>query len=147
MGHVFRKADITGSYPTSTFVGAANGFLSNSKSLVNRWRLPGDEVFTNVPGLAKTNSNSVEWYRNGDLNVFDAGNIRLQQITLGYTLPQTVISKLKAFRSVTANATISNLGLIWRANKEGIDPDYVVTNNYTNLPPSVNYVFNLNFSF
>ena len=147
MGHVFRKADLTGSYPTSSSNGSASGYLSNSKSLVNRWRQPGDEAYTNVPGLAKTNFNSVDWYRNSDLNIFDAGNIRLQQITLGYTLPKTVIGKLRAFKSVTANATVSNLGIIWRANKEGIDPDYIVTNNYTNLPPSVNYVFNLNFSF
>lgn len=147
MGHVFRKADITGSYPTGTSNGSATGYLSNSKSLVNRWRQPGDEAYTNVPGLTKTNSNSVDWYRFSDLNVFDASNIRLQQITLGYTLPQTAISKLKVFRSITANATVSNLGIIWRANKEGIDPDYIVTSNYTNLPPSVNYVFNLNFSF
>jgi hypothetical protein len=79
--------------------------------------------------------------------VLDASNIRFQQLTLGYSLPQTVINKIKAFKSIAANATIGNLGIIWRANKEGIDPDYVNNNNFTNLPPSVNYTFNLNCSF
>jgi TonB-dependent starch-binding outer membrane protein SusC len=97
--------------------------------------------------LAKINFNSLDWYRNADINVLDASNIRFQQLTLGYTLPQTVIRKIKAFQSISANATVSNLGIIWRANKEGIDPEYAINSNYSNLPPSVNYAFNLNFSF
>jgi TonB-linked SusC/RagA family outer membrane protein len=145
MGHVFRKQDITGShYPNSSFF---SGLLNTSKALANRWRQAGDEAFTNVPGLRKVNFNSIDWYSNSDMNVRDASHVRLQQITLGYTFPQSILKKTKVFRSITANATVSNLGIIWRANDDGIDPEYVLTGNYTNLPPSANYTFNLNFSF
>ncbi len=146
MGYVFRKMDITSSYPSSSS-GGLTGLLNNSQVLAGRWRQAGDEATAKVPGLAKINLNSLEWYKNADINVLDASNIRFQQLTLGYSLPQTVINKIKAFKSITANATVSNLGIIWRANKEGIDPDYANNSNFTNLPPSVNYTFNLNFSF
>ena len=145
MGYVYRSMDITtGTYPTGS-TGA--GTLGTSKTLANRWRQPGDEAITNVPGLRKVNFNSIDWFTYADMNVHDASNIRFQQLTLGYTLPPSVMNKLKAFKSVTANATVSNLGIIWRANKVGVDPDYVSTTYYTNLPPSVNYALNLNFSF
>lgn len=145
MGYVFRRADVTTGYPNSS--GGVSGMVNNSQVLVGRWRQAGDEATAKVPGLAKINFNSLDWYRYADMNVLDAGNIRFQQLTLGYSLPQTLISKIKAFRTITANATVSNLGLLWRANKEGLDPDYANNSNYTNLPPSVNYTFNLNFSF
>lgn len=145
MGYVFRRYDITTGYPTSS--GGVSGMVNNSQVLAGRWRKAGDEAFAKVPGLAKINFNSLDWYKYADMNVLDAGNIRFQQLTLGYSLPQTVMSKIKAFRSITANATVGNLGILWRANKEGLDPDYANNSNYTNLPPSVNYTFNLNFSF
>jgi TonB-linked outer membrane protein, SusC/RagA family len=145
MGHVFRKQDITsGHYPsTSSF----SGMLNTSKALANRWRQPGDEAFTHVPGILYANFNSIDWYANSDLNVRDASHVRLQQVSLAYTIPQTVLRKTKVFHNASASFTVSNLGIIWRANDEGIDPDYVLTGNYTNLPPSANYTFNLNFSF
>jgi TonB-dependent starch-binding outer membrane protein SusC len=145
MGHVFRKMDIASGYPSNA--GGVSGMVSNNKVLAGRWRQTGDEATAQVPGLAKINFNSLDWYRNADINVLDASNIRFQQITLGYSLPQTAIRKIKVFQSITANATVSNLGIIWRANKEGIDPEYAINSNYSNLPPSVNYAFNLNFSF
>ncbi|OQP62745.1 hypothetical protein A3860_27450 [Niastella vici] len=145
MGHVFRKQDITaGHYPVS---GYFTGMLNTSKALANRWRQAGDEAITNVPGIRKINSTSIDWYSNSDLNIRNASHVRLQQITLGYTFPQSLLGKTNLFKSITANATVSNLGIIWRANHDGIDPDYVLTNQYTNLPPSANYTFNLNFSF
>jgi len=145
LGYVVRKIDINSGYPNSN--GVLSGMLDNSEALAHRWRQAGDEATAKVPGIAHINFNSLDWYKSADFNVLNAGNIRFQQLTLGYSLPQTVIKKINAFKSITANATISNLGIIWRANKEGIDPDYANTSNFTNLPPSVNYTFNLNFSF
>jgi TonB-dependent starch-binding outer membrane protein SusC len=144
MGYVFRKMDITGGYPTTSGV---TGLLNNSQVLAGRWRQAGDEATAKVPGLAKINFNSLDWYKYADINVLDASNIRFQQLTLGYALPQSVLNKIKVFRAISANATVSNLGIIWRANKEGLDPDYANNSNFTNLPPPVNYSFNLNFSF
>jgi len=145
MGYVFRRQDLSAGYPNSS--NAVTGMLNNNQILNSRWRKAGDEATALVPGLAKINFNSLDWFRNADLNVLDASNVRFQQVTLGYALPQSVLGKIKVFRAINANVTVSNLGIIWRANKEGIDPDYANTSNYSNLPPSVNYTFNLNCSF
>jgi hypothetical protein len=144
MGNKVLRQDLVNGYPNSN---GFSGLLNSNKILASRWRKPGDEAFTNVPGISGTNFNNTNWYSNSDISVRSASHIRLQQVTLGYTLPQTTINKLRVFKSVSANATVSNLGIIWRKNKDGLDPQYLMTGNYTNLPPSVNYVFNLNFSF
>jgi len=119
--------------------------LNPNNLLVSRWKTPGDEAFTNTPGLNGTNFNSINWFSNADINVRSASFVRLQQVTFGYAFPQALINKIHVFKSVTAN--VSNLGIIWRKNKDGLDPEYLMNGSYTNLPPSVNYVFNLNFSF
>lgn len=145
MGYKFLKNEIyAGSYPTSTQL---SGRLSTSRALVNRWRQAGDEAFTNVPGISNANSKTVEWYNNSDISVADGSHIRLQQVTLGYVMPASMLKKVPAFKSAAINLTASNLGIIWRKNKDGIDPDYVMTNDYNNLPPAVNYSLNLNLTF
>lgn len=144
LGYKFLLTDINSSdYPTGT---ASSGLIANSARLVNRWQKPGDEATTNIPGLANNNFNSISRFENSDYNLKDAGNVRLQQISLNYNLPQAWLNKTKFVKSATIGATAENLGLIWRANKEGLDPDYQVTGSYTNLPPSATFLFNLNVS-
>ncbi|MCI1647456.1 MAG: SusC/RagA family TonB-linked outer membrane protein [Bacteroides sp.] len=145
MGHKVLKNDINSSYyPTST---SYSGFLATSKALVNRWRKPGDENSTNIPGIINSNFNSIDWYLLSDAGLISGDNIRMNQITLNYNLPGSILKKLKAIRSLTIGASVSNLGLLWTRNKEGIDPDYIFSGSYTSMPPSKNYSFNLNVSF
>ncbi len=90
--------------------------------------------------------NSLNRYANSDLNIRDAGNIRLQQISLNYTVPESILRKTPFIKGLTIGATVSNLGLIWVANKEGIDPAYQMTSSFNNLPPSRNYLLSFNLS-
>lgn len=144
LGHKFLYQSINASlYPTSGFY---SGMIATSQDLVNRWRKPGDEAFTNVPGLIGTNLNTVSRYVNSDLNVRDAGNIRLQQISLNYSVPKNVFRGAAFIKGVNLGATVSNLGLLWVANKEGVDPSYQMTNTFNNLPPTRNYTLNLSLS-
>ncbi|WP_232282961.1 SusC/RagA family TonB-linked outer membrane protein [Pedobacter sp. BAL39] len=144
MGHKFLLQNInSSSYPSSN---GFSGLLSNTQALATRWRNPGDEAFTNVPGLGNMNFNTIQRYVNSDINVRDAGNIRLQQISLSYSLPGTVLKNIPFIKRVDIGATVSNLGLIWVKNKEGIDPDYQMTGTFANLPPTRNYLFNLKVS-
>jgi TonB-linked SusC/RagA family outer membrane protein len=130
-------------YPAGT---SFTGYLSNSAALATRWQKPGDEAITNVPGIVGSNVNSIQRYLNSDINLRSADNVRFQQITFNYVMPQRVLKKIGAFKSLSVGATVSNLGLIWVKNKEGIDPSYQMTSQYNNLPPSRNYVLNLNVS-
>lgn len=147
LGHKFLKRDLqSNQYPTSSQL---SGKLSSSRLLVDRWRKPGDEVFTNVPGITATNAsaNSIEFYNNSDISVRDAGHARFQQLTLSYQVPNDLLRKTGFFKSASAGITASNLGIIWRKNKDGIDPDYVMTDTYNNLPPVANYTVNFQFTF
>ncbi|WP_234994572.1 SusC/RagA family TonB-linked outer membrane protein [Pedobacter caeni] len=86
----------------------------------NRWQKPGDEKTTNVPSfLLPTNSNRDLFYQYAEINVIKADHIRLQEINFGYTL-----KKVNTFiKNPRIYANINNLGIIWRANKQGIDPE------------------------
>ncbi|WP_268223962.1 SusC/RagA family TonB-linked outer membrane protein [Sinomicrobium oceani] len=144
-GHKLFKNDIqTSFYPTS---GYYEGFLASSKALVDRWRNPGDEATTNVPGVRYTNSNSITRYINSDINVISGDNIRLDQVTLNYNMPSEMLEKLGFIRRMNIGASVTNLGPIWVKNDEGLDPNYVFQGNYQSLAPPVTYTLSLNVSF
>jgi TonB-linked SusC/RagA family outer membrane protein len=85
-----------------------------------RWQKPGDELRTNVPSAVYGNYTARDqFYQNSEVNVLKADHIRLQEINLSYTL-----NKSNWFiKSPRIYANITNLGIIWRANKAGLDPD------------------------
>ena len=85
-----------------------------------RWQTPGDERTTNVPANTyTTNANRDLFYEGTEIMVEKGDHIRLQYINMTYTLRH--VRYLKALQ-VYLNA--SNLGVVWRANKLGIDPDF-----------------------
>ncbi|MDQ0107248.1 TonB-linked SusC/RagA family outer membrane protein [Chitinophaga terrae (ex Kim and Jung 2007)] len=144
MGHVFRRLSIQNypDYQTNNYI----GLIGTQRDLALRWRKPGDEQFTNVPGLANVSTNSSNRYKMSDILVESASHIRLQQIAMGYQVPSRLLSRMMV-KSVSANLAVRNLGLIWKQNKAGLDPSYTQTNSYTNLPPATSYFFSLNASF
>ncbi len=140
LGHVVRKESLA-SYPQ--YAGSYYGILGTHTDMVDRWREKGDEAFTDVPGLKNINTNSFNRYRDSEKMVIDAGHVRLQQISLGYNIPSSMLGKFPV-KSLGFNASVRNLGIIWRANKEGIDPSYVRQNTYNNLAPTKSYFFTIN---
>ena len=144
-GGVFRKPSISSvGYTNNTYVGR-NGDMGE------RWRKKGDEAFTNVPGLEFGNGSnwyqSVNRYTESTYLIRSRSNIRLQQIMLSYSVPARLLDKAGA-KSMTVSAVCRNLGMIWAANKEKLDPDYTYTlgNNYQ-LPPLTSYSFRLALTF
>jgi len=91
-----------------------------------RWQKPGDEKTTNVPSLVyPNNADRNSFYQNSEV-LFDAGDhIRLQDIKLGYDLPQKIMSKA-GLQRLQLYAYANNIGVIWRKNKYGLDPDTMV---------------------
>jgi TonB-linked SusC/RagA family outer membrane protein len=145
-GSVFLKPSIQ-NYITSAF---ANTNFDLSADIAKRWMKPGDEATTAVPGL-NGNTNAVQIslirYQNSDINVLKGDYVRLRQLTLSYQLPLAVLSRYK-IKGAQIGATVNNLGLIWRANKEGYDPDfasYIGSNR--GLPAARSYTVNLNLNF
>ncbi|MCD0466969.1 SusC/RagA family TonB-linked outer membrane protein [Flavobacterium sp. ENC] len=142
-GHVFRNT-VLQNYPS--YSGVQYGAVAKDELIADRWRQAGDEVFTNVPGLANISYNSLNRYQNADINILPADNIRLQQISLGYNVPSEWLAKT-FIKSLSFNFAARNLGLLWVKNDLGIDPQYLSTNNYNTLAPQRNYTLQFNCSF
>ncbi|MDB5141067.1 MAG: TonB-dependent receptor [Mucilaginibacter sp.] len=88
-----------------------------------RWQQPGDERSTNVPSMVyPDNPDRDAVYANSSATVDRGDHIRLQDIRLGFQL-KTLWTRLP-FKSLEVFTYATNLGILWRANKDGLDPDY-----------------------
>ncbi len=73
--------------------------VSTHKDIMNRWQKPGDEHYTNVPRLLFTNDtenyNSYrdDLYSYSNLFVYNASNIRINNISLAYRIPHAICKK------------------------------------------------------
>ncbi|WMI66024.1 SusC/RagA family TonB-linked outer membrane protein [Aestuariibaculum sp. YM273] len=139
---------------------------------VNRWRQPGDELITDIPAISNYAQNftgqsltadgydqiyvtnvqrvvpsgrNAWWmYDMSDARVVDASHIRLQSLTLAYTLPNKLLTGT-GIKRVRLSAQGSNLGFYTFDSKlKGQDPEQVRSVGMPLLP---NYSFNLNMSF
>ncbi|EHQ25091.1 SusC/RagA family TonB-linked outer membrane protein [Mucilaginibacter paludis] len=137
LGYYFRKTSINYSSLYSTWLG--------NSDYANRWQKPGDERTTNVPSMVYPASSARDNFYAGSASLVEKGDhIRLQYINLGYELNKEAWHQLP-FKSVQVYLNISNLGIIWRANKSGIDPDYYNSTYPLNNP--VTFAFGLKTTF
>ena len=142
-GSVFLKPTIS-SYPSAR----AGITYDLSEDVAKRWQKAGDEAFTNVPGVAGANATvSLTRYQQSDINVLKGDYIRLRELSLSYRIPVQHISQ--AIKGANFAFAMRNLGLLWRANKEGIDPDFTsgLNTSTLGLPATVSYNFSLNVNF
>lgn len=115
-----------------------------------RWRQPGDEAFTSVPGVLGSSGASWVRYNFSDTRVQRGDHVRLREVALRYAVPARVLGfgADKAFiKSLNLSVAARNLGLLWRRNTLGIDPDFLYVPNLPVLPPAPSYVFSLSASF
>jgi hypothetical protein len=90
----------------------------------NRWQQPGDETHTHVPSLpTQLNANRDTFYQYSEVLVEKGDHIRLQDFQLGYTWQRQDVQRLP-FRSITLNGYANNLGILWKATDQLLDPDY-----------------------
>ena len=118
-------------------------------SFDERWRVPGDELKTDVPAWTpQVNSNAnFDLYYYSDRNVLDAAYIKLRDLSLAYRVPADFCKKLR-LDAVRVKLSIGNL-FYWAANDEGIDPEYYqpdtcVDSRQERLGPSYSINFNIN---
>ncbi|WP_329903862.1 SusC/RagA family TonB-linked outer membrane protein [Porphyromonas pogonae] len=116
-GHVFRVE-----YPS---MNPYSGSSVVSEFVARRWRKPGDENITDIPGIPLDWANFT--LNREDLAIFSSnsirkgGMIRLRDITFDYQLPDNFL-KRTPFKRVELSARFSNLWL-WTQNKEHYDPE------------------------
>lgn len=122
LGYVFRRESIN----YSNLFSSRNGHID----FADRWQQSGDEQHTNVPSMVyPVNGNRDGFYAGSQATVSKGDHIRLQYINLSYLL------KLRGNRSrdIRFYLSASNLGILWQADRNGIDPDYLL------YPPATSY--------
>lgn len=90
-----------------------------------RWERPGDETVTNVPSVPSITSLNYQrdaFYTQSEVLVEKADNIRFHDINLAYSIGPS--NSRLPFSMLQIYLYAKDLGIIWRANKHGIDPDY-----------------------
>lgn len=136
MGHYFKRASVD--YNKLVGVSGAGGHADYA----SRWQKPGDEKNTNVPSFVyPNNSDRNNFYNSSEVLISKADHIRLQFVNLAYTLKKSHWSKLPV-QEIQLFANGNNLGVLWKANKFGIDPEY---NNEFN--PKASFSFGLKADF
>ncbi|WP_018338808.1 SusC/RagA family TonB-linked outer membrane protein [Butyricimonas synergistica] len=115
-----------------------------SKDLTKRWKKPGDENYTKIPGLVTTLSSNVvlpngseeQWMRvweQSDALVADASFLRCRQLSLSWRIGEDWCKRM-GLKTLSLNATVSNLFVIASKRFNGFDPelgDSVHPKNYS----------------
>jgi len=134
LGYKFKRPTL--SY--SSLFNDGNGGVGQSE-YANRWQNPGDEKITNVPSVSYPADPTRDlFYQNSSASIQNADQIRLQDINLNYVVDKPNFY----FRNIRFYVTMSNIGIIWKANKIGIDPDYRL-----NVPNPRSFSFGINANF
>ncbi|WP_157970375.1 SusC/RagA family TonB-linked outer membrane protein [Albibacterium indicum] len=114
-GHYFRRTSID----YHALYTAGTGHID----LADRWRQAGDEAFTSVPAMpSDADANRDNLYKNSEILVEKGDFIRLQDINLSYSFKG--YTKQNKGYQLTVYSYANNLGLLWKANNAGIDPEY-----------------------
>jgi hypothetical protein len=89
-----------------------------------RWQKPGDEKITNVPSMIyPADANRDGFYNSAAILVDKGDHIRLQDLQLSYDLVRNSSVRLPV-QAIRLYLYASNIGILWKANHDGIDPDY-----------------------
>lgn len=99
-----------------------------------RWQNPGDEKITNIPSFIYPDNASRDNFYSLSSSTIDKGdNIRLKDVQLGYDFLKSSYHKMPV-QAIHLYLYANNLGILWKANKDGIDPDVIQrlgTGSYT----------------
>ena len=115
LGYYFRRPNGESIVYNSLFDGVLQG-----AEYGKRWQRPGDELITNVPALVFPAFVLADrFYQFAEINVQKGDHIRFQEVNLSYTFNK----KDWFLKNPRLYANVTNLGIIWRANSFGLDPE------------------------
>lgn len=138
LGYYFRKSTI--SY--FDLIGSGTQHADYAK----RWQAPGDENITTVPSFVYPAGSGERdrFYAASSANVYKGDHIRLQNIRLSYDVTGRK-NRSSIFRSAQIYGNIENVGMIWRVNDAGLDPDYNIGNAIFPVPRIITAGLQLSF--
>lgn len=104
------------------------------KELLNRWKQPGDEAYTDIPGLYtgkdvlnaplpnEASSDFYTMWENSDLRIVSADFLRCQQIALSWNVNDAWCARW-GIKSLSLNAVMNNVFVIASKKFNGFDPE------------------------
>lgn len=108
-----------------------------------RWQQPGDDQKTDIPAMFyPVLSGAENFYPYAEPFVERGDQVRFEYLNLAYRIKGAPKS---LFKDVLLSLNVNNLGLIYRKNKAGIDPDFSKSSS-TGFSPSKIYSFNIKCS-
>ncbi|MCQ2142599.1 MAG: SusC/RagA family TonB-linked outer membrane protein [Bacteroidales bacterium] len=114
------------------FRSSYNDLDSMPKEFANRWAVPGDENFTDIPVIASVWQNRKDTQLSYAYNAYNYSSariargdfIRMKEISFGYEFPKRWIEKIK-LNSLSIKAQATNLFLLYADKKlNGQDPEF-----------------------
>ena len=129
------------------------------KEFVNRWRYPGDELKTTIPGLAPDGTVTRWWdaslnfaddyyqmYDDADVRIVSGDYLKLQSASVNYTCTPEMC---RALRLKAASLSLAGTNLFTWAHKDlrGQDPTQTGSSPNINLGLRPTYSFAMNISF
>ncbi|MDF2515290.1 MAG: hypothetical protein K0R59_586 [Sphingobacterium sp.] len=112
-GYFFQKETIRYATLFKSWIGHAD--------FADRWQQPGDEIRTSVPSMIyPANANRDDFYAYSSANILKGDHIRISDIRIGYSFNTKTGQRPIA---VSLNGYVNNVGIIWRKNSYGLDPD------------------------
>jgi len=144
LGHKIRNTFLP--MLNNNYSGALGDYVTDittvNKNIVNRWQQPGDEAFTNIPRAVYEydpdfTSDSRDIYRYANINILDASNIRLSNVSLAYQMPRDIIKRIQ-LQDVRFNLNAENVFTVAKSR----DAKYLL-NGFQS--PSLVFGVNINF--
>ncbi|BAV07542.1 TonB-dependent Receptor Plug Domain [Filimonas lacunae] len=136
LGQFFARAALTFSWGAvmKRYIPTSSGTLVNSALIRNRWKKPGDELYTDVPAMSANGEGTYRAFvaNNSTNSITSADYVRLQEIMAGWRVPQKMIQHLK-LNSVMLTVQMQNVA-VWVKNKYKLDPAVVGSNGIIGLP-------------
>lgn len=145
-----------------TYAASYNDMTAMSKDMTNRWLMPGDEQFTNIPALLDKFSNDnlvlradgskvsatypYNAYNYSTERVAKGDFIRLKNISISYQLPKSILERLK-MTSAQIALVGNNVALLYSDKKlNGADPEFF-NNGGVAMPVPRQYTLSLKVGF
>ncbi|MCD0489176.1 SusC/RagA family TonB-linked outer membrane protein [Pedobacter sp. MC2016-14] len=102
-----------------------NPLSTTQLGFLDRWKTAGDENRTDIPRYVGDSEAAGErnndYFSSGSQRFMSASYVKIRDITLGYGLPQSAVTKLR-LQAINFRVQLSNL-LLWTANDLNYDPE------------------------
>ena len=130
LDYYFRRSSVSLNYADNIM-----GNLVHS-DYYGRWQQPGDEARTSIPVLVyPSDDNRNDFYKGSSVLIEPADHIRLQDVDIQYNFTTKALTKLH-LSELQLYIYVNNLGILWRANDQGIDPDFNDNGNGSRIIPA-----------